>query len=189
MLKHPFSPMLLGLVLLSLPVFLSGCGGGGSSSSSAGTPTNGGTGTIPDPALQASVTKSDDFTFTLIIDKNDISVGQSVTVKTVLSNTTKKTLYGEFAGDAYYLPTLDPILFKDTIVRDSQQHGINEDGSLSTPYTVLLNVPVTLSPGQSISSTRVYTFTRADTYIAYPGLKDHFVDGFTQAGPLKIVVH
>lgn len=174
---------ILGLLCL-LPI-LSGCGGGGGSSSAS----SGGTVPAPDPALQASITKSDNFTSTVSIDKNDIRVGQSVTVKTVLSNNTKSVLYGEFAGDDYALPTLDPILFKATMVEDSQKHGINEDGSPAMIYSPLLNVPVTLGPGQSISSTRVYTFTRADTYTVAAILKDHFVNDFTIVGPLTVIVH
>ena len=58
----------------------------------------------------------------------------------------------------------------------------------------LVRVSISLASGQSLSTTLVYTFTRADTYtaslvvanVAYPS---YFPGGYVSAGPLTITVH
>ena len=128
---------------------LGGCGGGGGGTPNTGAPI------VPAPAQQASITTADHFTLMVSEDKDNVSVGQSVTVKTELVNNTSSAISGEFAGNAYYLPTLDPLLALNTLVEDSGQHGVNLDGSPAGIYTLTMFVPVTLNPGQSLVSTRV----------------------------------
>ena len=182
--KHWGRQLLGGCTALLTLIALSGCGGGGGGSSdTSGTPGT------PAPAQQASVTTADNFTFMVSEDKDNIAVGQSVTIKAVLVNNTGSPISGEFAGNNYYLPTLDPLLSLNTLVEDSSLHGINLDGSPASPYTVTMFVPVTLKPGQSLVSTRVYTFTRADTYTVNYVLQNHQIDGFTETKKLTITVH
>ena len=173
------------LLALSFSLALSGCGGGGGTSSM----------TAPSgPALQASVSEPDHLTFSVTADKATAAVGEPVTLHIALSNNTSDTITGTFAGDSSGSPTLDPLLFKNTIAQDSAGHYISTDGSTDLPVSKLVRVSVSLAPGQSLSSTLVYTFTRADTYavspvvanVAYP---TYFPGGYVSAGPLTITVH
>lgn len=179
------------LLALSASLFLSGCGGGGGNTSTTST---GSTPTGPTPAQQSSVTEPDNLTFSVTEDKASVAVGEPVTLHITLANNTSASIAGTFASDAYGFNTLDPLLFKNSIVQDAEGHYISANGSTDSPASKLYNVPVTLLPGQSFAATLVYTFTRADTYTVSPGVANptypyYATPSYKSAGPLTVTVH
>ena len=173
------------LVALSLGVLTCGCGGGGGGGSSA--PAG------PTPAQQSTVQEPDGLTFSVSEDKAVAAMGEPVTLHIVLANKTPATITGTFAGNSYGFTTLDPLLFENSIVFDSEGHDIGTDGNTTLPASKGDRVPLTLAPGQSFVATLVYTFTRADTYTVSPAVSNLMYQSFSavnykNAGPLTITV-
>ena len=175
------------LVVLTLSLIVSGCGGGGGTSTGI-TPTG------PVVAQQSSVTEPDRLTFSVSEDKATAAVGEPVTLHITLTNNTSAPITGTFATDSFGFTTLDPLLFKSSIVQDAEANYISTTGSIDSPATKFNRVDVTVAPGQSFASTLIYTFTRPDTYKVMSGLAnlaypDYVSPSYPKAGPLTIIVH
>lgn len=133
-------------------------------------------------------------TFSVTDALSSVTVGEPVTLHITLSNNTSSTITGTFATDSYTFTTLDPLLFENSIVQDSEGHSISTNGSTDFPASKPDRVLVTLNRGQSFAATLIYTFTRADTYTVSPGVANlaypsYATPSYKSAGPLTITVH
>lgn len=167
----------------ALALAASGCGGGGGANVQIGA--------------QSSVTLADHLTLSLSQDKRNAATGEKVTYQITLTNPTAAPITSTYDGYPSTGPvTLDellaPIPYAGTFqVKDSAASLILSDGSRVTAYPPTAPtqpITVTIPPGQSLSATEVYTFTRADVYTTTVALQKQDRTLTPAVGPLTVFI-
>ncbi len=174
----------LGALVCTTLLSASGCGGGGSGDSSA-------------PAqiaqTQAEVALPNHLTLSLAEDKTSAAAGDKVTYQIVLTNPTSAAITSTYAGSGTVMTSLDALInhYVNFLVKNAGGRLINPDGSVVTappPTPAPQPITFTLQPGQSLSSTQVYTFAQAGVYTATAALQNPDLSLTAAAGPLTVTV-
>ena len=173
-----------GILVCALGLAAAGCGGGGGSDMQT------------QPGAQASMTLADHLTLSLSEDKTSASTGGSVTYQITLTNPTVAPITITYNGYQSMGPvTLGELLSTYTgtfQVKDSTGALIVSDGSLGAvdpPTPPTMPITITIPPGQALSATEVYTFTRTGVYTTTVALQKPDLTVTPAAGPLTVTVH
>lgn len=169
-----------GALACAALIAAAGCGGG-----SDGTNAPAQTG--------AAVTLPNHLTLLLAADKTSAAVGSNVTYQIVLTNPTAAAITSTYAGSGTVTTSLDALInhYVNFLVKNGSGRLINPDGSIVTappPIPPPQPITFTLQPGQSLSSTQVYTFTQAGVYTATAALENPDLSLTSAAGPLTVTV-
>jgi len=147
------------------------------------------------------VTLADHLTLSLSEDKTSASVGDKVTYHLTLTNPTAAPITSTYAVQDPMAPSLEPLVNRGVgfLVKDSDGQEINYDGStiltengsahgVPSPSTVD-GITITFQPGQTFSSTKVYTFMHPSVYTTTFALQKTDESLTPVAGPLTVTVH
>lgn len=173
-----------GVLACALALAASGCGGGSSAPTGA----------------QSSVTLADHLKLALSEDRTSASVGDKVTYQLTLTNPTAAAITSTYAVQDPMAPSLEPLVNRGEgfLVKDGDGQEINYDGSTILTESSAHGVPapltrdgitITLQPGQTLSSTKVYTFMHPSVYTTTFALQKTDESLTSAAGPLTVTVH